>query len=268
MTALNIMLNEIHFHIPREILNLAFSNNTNYRNPITSIDDEITTQVFRKKLLVDLNLASQEQVNIPLGRCKLLFSDGVATSFQVPKSLTEGRSIVSVHGVLSGFHLTSDVIGNTTKSSYGASTLDASMDVLNNLDNVNIIQSSRTDLIAENTVLISVGNLDTTNLVLSAVLENESNLNNMNPKVFKSLAYGALLAAKAYIYNTMVVKINQGTIYAGHDLSIIKDIATDEYRDAHIEYREWYEDTWKKTAFLQNSKAMDKFITSMFANTL
>lgn len=264
ISALNIMMNEIHFSIPREILDLAFNKSGNYRNPSTTIDDEISTEVFKKKFLVDLNLASQEEAIIPLSSCECIYADTAKTGFYIPKTLTEGRSIVSVHNILSGFHLHGDSTLTNHKLT-GSTILDNSMTIMNSLDNVNIRQTSRIELIGENTVLIDEGMLEHLAINITVVLENEANLNNINPKAFKTLAEGAVLAVKQYIYNTTIININKGVLYAGHELSIIKDII-EEYREAINDYQEWYNAKWKKVAFMQNDKSMDKYISMMIGN--
>lgn len=265
-SALNVLMNEIHFKIPREILDLAFNKSGNYRNPSTTIDDEIATEVLRKKVMVDLNLASQEQAIIPLSSCECIFADTAKTAFFIPKTLTEGRSIVSVHNMLSGFHLHGDSTLTNHKLT-GSTILDNAMNIMNSLDNVNIRQTSRIDLIGENTILIDEGMLEHLAINVTVVLENETNLNNINPKAFKILAEGCVLAVKWYIYNSLIIQINKGVLYAGHELSIIKDII-DEYKDLDKDYDEWYETKWKKVAFMQNDKAMDKYIGMMMGNTI
>ncbi len=264
LSALNIIMNEIHFNIPSDILNLAFTQNNNFRNPVTSVDDEISTEVLRKRFMVDLNLSSQETVSIPLTSCQLLFHDTTKTAFYVPKELTEGRSIVSVHNMLSGFHLHGDSQITNHKVT-GATTLDVASNIMNSLDNVNIRQTSRIDLIGVNTVLIDEGMLQHLAVNLTVVLENETNLNNINPRAFKTLAMGAIYVTKAYIYNSLVIQINKGMLYSGHELSIIKDIIED-YKDAEEAYQEWYNNVWKVTAFTNNNKTMDKYISSMLGS--
>jgi len=266
MNAINKLLSEIKFQIPSDILNLAFMDTQNYRNTVTSIDDQIMTDVIRKRLMVDLNLSSQETLNVPLQSCTLLYHDTVKTAYQIPKSITNGRSIVSVHNMLSGYHMHGDSMLTNHQLS-GSTILDNSIGLMNSLDNVNLRQTSRVDLIGENTVLIDMGMLDNLAANISVVVENDYNLNNINPRAYGALSHLAVLITKAYIYNTMVVKINKGQIYAGHELSIIKDIV-DEYKDAEELYREYYNTVWKKIAFMQNNHNMDKFITSMFGNVI
>ena len=265
-SAMNKLMSEIHFQIPREILNLAFKNTNYYNNTVNGIDDTIMTNVIRKRLMVDLNLSSQETLVVELANCELLFHDTVKTAFHIPKSLTDGRSIVSVLSMLSGYHMHGDSM-LTNHQLTGSSVLDNSINLMNSLDNVNIRQTARIDLIGENTILIDQGMLDNLAINVSVIVENEDNLNNINPRAFGKLAHLAVLVTKAYIYNSMVVQINKGVLYNGHELGIIKDIV-DEYKDAEEAYREYYDTVWKKVAFMQNEKSMDKFITSMFGSVV
>jgi len=265
-SAMNKLMSEIHFQIPREILNLAFKNTNAYNNTVEGIDDTIMTNVIRKKLLVDLNLSSQETIVIELDNCQLLYHDTIKTAYHIPKTLTDGRSIVSALSILSGYHMHGDsLLSNHQLQS--SSVLDNSINLMNSLDNVNIRQTARIDLIGENTILIDQGMLDNMAINLSVVVENDDNLNNINPRAFLKLSHLAVLLTKAYIYNSMVIEINKGVLYNGHELGIIKDII-DEYKDAQEQYTEYYDTVWKKVAFMQNEKSMDKFITSMFGSVV
>lgn len=266
INAINILMNEVHFRIPKEIINLAFTQNTSYRNPSTSVDDEITTEVLRKRVMVDLNLASQETINVPLQFCELIFSDVSKTAFFIPKSLTSGRSIISVHNTLSNYYMNGEINLGTRPNSSGSSVLDKALNISNGLDNVYLTQTSRIDLIGENTILIDEGMINNVAMSVTVVLENDYNLNNINPRAFKILAEGFVHAVKAHIYNTIIINLNRGAVYAGHEISIIKDII-EEYKDANTEYDEWYKTRWKKAAFTQNDKAMDKYVSMMLGNT-
>ena len=267
VTAINVLLNEMYFTIPREIINLVFTQNDNYRNPSTSVDDEIVTEVLRKRVIVDLNLSSQETVNIPLQFCETIYRDISKVAYFIPKTLTNGRSIVSVHNTLSNFYMNGDIAMSNQSSVYGSSILDNALTLRNNLDSVNITQTARIDLIGENTILIDEGLISDMAVSITVVLENDSNLNNINPRAFKVLAEGFVLAVKAHIYVRSIINLNKGMVYAGHELSIIKDII-DEYKEANQEYNEWYKTKWKKAAFTQNDKSMEKYVSMMIGNVM
>ena len=267
VTAINVLLNEMYFNIPREIINLAFTQNNNYRNPSTTVDDEITTEVLRKRVMVDLNLASQETVNIPLQFCETIYRDISKVAYFIPKTLTNGRSIISVHNTLSNFYMNGDIAMSGRSDVEGSSILDNALTLRNNLDSVNITQTARIDLIGENTILIDEGIISDMDVSVTAVLENDANLNNINPRAFKVLAEGFVLAVKAHIYTNTIITLNKGIVYAGHELSIIKDII-DEYREANQDYNEWYKTKWKKAAFTQNDKAMEKYVSMMLGNAM
>jgi len=267
ITVISVMLNEMYFNIPREIINLAFTQNNNYRNPSTSVDEEITTEVLRKRVLVDLNLASQETVNIPLQFCELVYRDISKIAYFIPKTLTNGRSIISVHNTLSNFYMNGDIALSNRSDVFGSSILDTALKMQSNLDSVNITQTSRIDLIGENTILIDEGLISDMAVSVTVVLENDSNLNNINPRAIKVLAEGFVLAVKAHIYVNTIINLNKGMVYGGHELSIIKDII-DEYKDSNQEYNEWYKTKWKKAAFTQNDKSMDKYVSMMIGNMM
>lgn len=264
--AMNKMLSEIHFQIPNEILNLAYSVPNPYTNMVTSPDDAIMTQVIRGRLMVDLNLASQEMLYIPLNKCKRLYSDTLKASYYIPKELTDGRSIISVHSLLSS----NQYYGSTNIVNHGVtsnSLMNQANHIMNSLDDANIRQTAHMELIGENTILIHEGMLHEINIMLTVIVENDANLTNINPKTILKLSHMAVLVTKAHIYNTLIVRLNKGAIYAGHELSVIKDIIED-YKDAENEYREYYNTVWKKVAFMNNEKSMHQYIGAMMGNTV
>ena len=86
-------------------------------------------------------------------------------------------------------------------------------------------------------------------------------LENIQPPYYMAVAEMFTLGLKMYIYNTLRIKLDKGFIYAGHDLSVIKDIV-DSYADAGEMYQEKRQ-IWARIAVLNDSRKMTTVTATM-----
>jgi hypothetical protein len=180
---------------------------------------------------------------------------------KVPKELTNGRSIVSVLNLISNDNFNSN-------SGIGmVDTQEVFTKMANNLGSVIIAQTTRLELIADNTILVSEPSVYLLNCYLRCVIENDDNMGNLNPRSYIAFSRLVELAVKSYIYNYMVVKMDRAQLYNGHELGSIKDVI-DGYSDSESMYREYLREDWRKVAFLNNSLSTENYITSMFGNVI
>lgn len=260
MNTLGFMLNEIKHTIPSHILNLAFENKT-FR-VVTSIDDRIMNNVIRARLMPHLNVASQESLLVYRGDCQVVTNNEYETVYRVPKRVTGGRAIVNVTILADGSGLYSASNGVYA----GTSDIQAfGQKMMNNIGTLNLVQTAKIDLIAENTILVYDSSVEAGDFYFNVILENDANLTNINPRAYIELSKLAVLITKAYIYNKVVVELEKNQLYQGHELGIVREIIN-EYNTAEDDYLEYYDTVWRKVAFMQNSQNMDKYIRLMTGN--
>jgi len=262
-TAITKALSEVQFGIPLEILQLAFRENSAKVNTAYSLEEIITNRVIRPRVLVDANIVGGIQTTIPLSECLIEYVDNYEAIITVPKSSTNNKAIITALNIVSNMR------GNVATGITGgpSSLLDAAAGMMDGLDNLDIVQTSRLEVIAENIILVQEFNLPITTGMIRVVVENDTNLNNISPRSYISFSKLVVLAVKAYIYNIMVVRLDKGYLYSGHDLGVIKDII-DGYSDANEMYLEYLEGKWKKVAFMNDDVSKDRFIKSMLGRIM
>ena len=262
MNAVGYALNRIKLAIPPEILTIAFSEYNAVSKGVVSLDEHIMSNVIRPIVMVDCNVVGGIETTIPLNKCPINFLTNREFIVSIPKELTNGKNIVTL------LSLVSNVLYNQATSFTDMSPLQsAGMNMMNNVGTENIVQTSRLELIADNLVLIADPTIHLVDGVLRCMIENMNNMENINPRSFDAFAELCIKATKTWIYNYMVVKLNKGYVYGGHELSVVSDIING-YSDSYNEYREYLNSKWGKIAFINNSVGMDRYVRSMLSNTL
>lgn len=263
MNVITKALSEVGYAIPLEIIQLAFRENTPRLNKTISLDEMIMNKVIRPRVLTDCNLVGGIQAIIKLDRCTIEYGINNEAIVTIPKTLTNNKKLLSVLGLVS--NITQNV-GGAVNASSGA-YMSAASNVVNALNDLNLIQTSRVELIGDNKVLIEEYSMQFVNGAIRCMVENSSNLTNISPRSIPKFTKMVTYAVKAYIYNIMRVRMGKGYIYNGHELGVIKDII-DEYSDSNELYMEYLEKTWKEVAFMNDSMSYDRFIKGMFGSVV
>lgn len=262
MNAINYTLSQLRFGIPLQVLNLAFLESSSAVNKVLSLDEMIMSKVIRPRVLVDANVVGGVMLRVDLAECKLTAVSNREIVIDVPKTVTGGRSIMSALSLVSNFMVLTQLpnIGESPLLSAGGN-------MMNNLSTENIIQTARLEVIGDNVILVQEPTTSLVPGILRCMIENNTNLENINPRSFPKFYELCLLAVKSYIYNHLKIKVDQGFLYGGHELGAITEVI-DSYADAEQMYKDYLATTWKKVAFLNDADSKNRFIKSMISNTL
>lgn len=262
MNAIIKSLQEIKFTIPPEVLQIGFVENFNRTNIITSLDERIKNSVIRARVLVDANMLGGVPIRIPLPRCKYYEVGNREWVVEIPKELTSNRSIVAVQSLVSNSsYITQIPLYNTT------SVITQANHMMNSLGSERIIQTARLELIGDNVVLVQDPAITIFNATIRANIEYDEMMNNLHPRYIPVFAKACVLATKAYIYNNCTVKLDQGYVYAGHELGTPGEIING-YSDAEEQYQEHIYNVLGKVLFMNDSNRSGRYIASMLGNTL
>lgn len=262
MNAVTYAINQIKFAVPMDILNIAFAEYNNYNNKMISLDEKIMTSVIRPRVLVDANLVGGIHTMVDLNKCAITYLNNREFIAEVPKELTDGKSIMTALSLVSNV-----VYSQATSYNEMQAPLSAATNMMNNLGTENVVQTARLELIGDNTVLIQDPTIHLVNSTMRCVVENMSNMENINPRSFLEFSKLCTYAVKAFIYNTTIIKLDKGYIYSGHELGIIKDMI-ESYSDSNELYMEHLDTVWAKVAFMSNSDSMDRYVKSMISNSI
>jgi len=262
MNPISKALDEISFRIPRQVLTKVFMDPyQQYRDLPTDIKERIRFLVLQQRVLVDCNLAGGVEVRIPLDGVPYDSTDqGYTMVFRIPKTLTDGRSIMSALDVTYGNMNNASMAGGYGgySSARSSPALQVASQVMDAQLRTPYTGSARVQLIGENVVMVQDTSILPANLFLRCVIENEENLNNIQVRSYPIFSRLVELAVKSYIYNNYVIQLDIGELYGGVQVGRIKEIV-DSYADAEQMYQEYLAEKWGKVAFMNDSESMRRF---------
>lgn len=262
MDAIRKAIADVRARIPKALLEKAFINRfQGWNSPIdNNIDAQIENLVIRQRVLPDCDLLGGTQVVIPLRGLETSYPDSFTTVVRIPKTLTQGRSIISVVtvGFISPSSLGAMAYANgasgTAVSTYPSRSTaigNAMGALVNAFDRIPITNTAGVELIAENVIAVRDNLAVIGDSYLMCVLSNQENMGNINPRSIPAFSELVLLAAKAYIYNTLIIEVDTAELQGGMQLGVFKNIL-DTYSDADQAYVDYRDHKWKKIALMND----------------
>ena len=269
MNALQFALNHLKFTVPRAILEKAFlSTGVAWRQTSqTNVDEQILNNVIRARVMLDCNLIGGVQAVIPLeGLAQERPSDGT-TVIHVPKARTQGRSINSVLsvGFLSPGVASSWAGGNAMAATGGyafsenTALMAATQGALSAFDKIPMVSTARVQLIAENTVLVKDSFVLPPTAYLRCVLAHDEAMNSLQLRSYKPFAKLVEYAVKAYVYNELVIPLDQGELQGGQALGVIKEVVQG-YSEAEQNYTDYLADFFEAILLMNDTASYEKMI--------
>lgn len=264
MSAINKALDDIKFRIPRQILDVVFMDETaGWRRSPMSLDELMMLKVIRPRVLYDCNLVGGQMANISLENLQPMFSDNFTFVYQIPKERTQNRSILSalsisympyasMYGAAGVNYAAPGGIGGNMISTAGQRVGDA-------VSSVPPISVGYVDLVGENTIMFRDTYRVTQAYFLRCILANEENLANLNPRSYPAFCKLCELAIKSYIYNTMLIKIDQAYLQGGQELGAFKSYV-DNLADAEQMYQDYLKEVWQAVSFANDIHSYDRLI--------
>ena len=262
MSIIDYAINKIKtIGIPKDVLELAFLKKPNELGLNVSIDSQIEDLVIKPIVLRDLNVLGGLKVTIPLNDCEIRTYNNTLYEtnaiINVPYKVTNGRKILEALEIL--------IIYNQEFTYGGDNRLLQVIDQLNRSklsmeNNLRVITDLR--LIGPNTILVYDNVVNLSSGVLVAMVEHNSDLSNISMRYADDFYKLVKKACEAYIYNSVVVELNRGAIYNGHELGKVNEII-ESYASAEEEYEQMLEEKWGKIMFMADRESMDDYVKSM-----
>lgn len=97
---------------------------------------------------------------------------------------------------------------------------------------------------------------------LYCILENDQAINHLKPKSIAFFKQLVLLAVKAYIYNELILEIDQARLVGGHELGKYREIV-ESYADADEMYNEKLTEIMGVVFFLNDEEQATRHIRLM-----
>lgn len=196
------------------------------------------------------------------------YIDTYTVIFEIPTDRTAGREIVSVLSIgylpqMAAFNTAGNGMGTVSPNSM-SDLMSASQRVMDSHSNVPTISNATCDLVGFNTLLVRDQMRVTAAYQIRCMLANESNLNNINPRSYLAFTKLCTLAVKSYIYNHLLISIDQAYLQGGQELGSFRSYV-ESLADSEEMYRTYLTEVWQKTAFMNDNPSFSRFIKSQLS---
>jgi len=281
MNAIIYAINEIKSTIPIQLLQAGMMIDEHEQTSnLTSLDDKILNKVIRKRVLLDANIVGGIETIIPLNGIQPSFYEYFYSIYKIPNEYTMNKQIISAlslthlpvnnhYGNIGGLYGNNGLSPNNGFSSI--SNVNPVMSVGDRIGNAassqGILNNTHLEVISYNTILVYAHYRVLANFGLRVILENDNNLNNIQPRSYKNLGMLCSLATKAYLYNKLIIPINSGYLSGGQELGMFKNIL-ESYSSAEEDYSTYLKQVWASVAFQNDSQRNYRFLSSMLAPDL
>lgn len=263
MNAIQVAINSVKNSIPRRILEDVFLNRyTQYRAVPISIEERIRREVVLARVLPDCQLRYGNTTYIPLTGLRGEQVTPNEYVYHIPKDRTGGLAIMSALSIAYLTPLSNYGNINYLGSFNGSVVNEATSYMLDAHDVSPVFASSRVTLVGENTILIKNAPLSGDGMSLYCILENDQAINHLKPKSIAFFKQLVLLAVKAYIYNELILEIDQARLVGGHDLGKYREIV-ESYADADEMYNEKLTEIMGVVFFLNDEEQATRHIRLM-----
>lgn len=266
MDAIKKAMTELNFRIPPQILKMVFGGGRRSwgrQQKTISIEEQVMALVIRPRVMVDTELTSSILVNIPIDKCDKERVENNAWAVTVPKSLTDNRSIISVHEVQYASYNAMTV--NPPALQMRSSVFSNAERLLAANETPPVASNHRVDIVGENVVLISEIPVLLPAMVLSCLLGTDETLSHLKPKYYNDFARLVEYAVKSYIYNTYVIELDYGEIEGGQAIGRVKEII-EGYSDMEELYQTYLEEQWQAKQVANDEATMSRYIAAMIAS--
>lgn len=250
MNAINYSIRHIlKKDIPRAILNMTFLSRQMYDTfTFDTLESKIREEVFEGFVAMDCNLVNATQMTIPLAMCERIDGSFYTATYRIPKTLTQGKKVLyPIHITQAAGTMTAvdtngvnNIATSTITSSFSfngvGGVFSAVQQAAESVSPIPLISQALVYMVGENTVLIKDSIIAPGNMQLRVVVENDENMDHIQPPYYPVFHDLFLLAVKSYIYNNLVIEQDNAFINSGGELNRFKDIV-ESYSDAAEQYK-------------------------------
>lgn len=258
MDPINTALRIINDEIPEEILKEAFLGRqrtmfNTYEQTLVSTDYVIREKVIENKVMEDMDLIGGTEMIIQLTGDMIQnkatgSNDPFSVIYNIPAEVTQNRAIVQVYSIhfgLLGYQQSGLSLPQPSSALYGQLRR-----VMDSALKTPPAATSYLNIIAFNSIMVRYMYMPHVNAFMRVRLGNDEALSHLRPQAYHDFAHLCVLAVKAFIYKTLIIKMDQGQLSGGQMLGEFKNIVMN-YADATEMYREALV-RWKKISIFND----------------
>ena len=258
MNAITYALKQLSYYISPEMLELGFIRDEDRRGFIpVSVESKVRSIIIDGKVMVDCNLFHGTTMNIPLRGLPTNRLNDYSVVYEIPKSMTGGRRIMSALSVsYGGTYPVSAAYYNYPTSSQ---LMQAAGQLANSHSPIPLVSSAGVNLVGENTVQITDSAIIPHELWLNCRVENDSQMNHLQPANYESFAQLVILATKAWLYHNLKIKLDVGRIHGGMELGRLRE-ELDSFSEANREYKEHLDEEFSQVSVMNDSIEHEQYL--------
>lgn len=268
MDAIRYAVSCVRRVIPPQVLDKTFLNRQTsiWGMQGLNVDHQIEMLVIRPRVLQDCNLVGGTSDFVEIGDLPYDKPDAISTIIRIPKSRTQGRSIVSALNVsFLNYAQAGTWFGGGSYYNVGVEANDTGVlaqlesSIMRANDKIPVVSTSEVTLIADNVIMIRDLLTSPGNMFLRCIIENDSNLNNISPRSYPAFAQLVEYAVKSYVYNTMIVTMDQNALQGGFELGVIKSVI-EGYSDSEQNYKDYLNQKWRAIAMMNDTIQYGRYL--------
>lgn len=256
MNPIQFALRETSQRIPPAIIDAMFVKTVTRNHgwgrlhtPTLSADHQIRDKVIEQRVLSNINLISGQRELISLSGLVPSTQTDLSQVLHIPKDRTNGRSIVSVYHIAMGSQ-TGSMSGAFNSVGSNGGLGDAARAFQQSRSPIPVMSDGNISLIEENTIVIRSPLRLAGPAWLDCLLEHNSSLSNVPPGAYREFAKLVVLATKAYIYNNIIIPMDEAEIIGGMGLGQFRNIV-ENYSDSEELFQEQLL-VWEKVSIMSD----------------
>ncbi len=237
LDVINTLFKTLYIKIPAEILDLAFRSEV--RDSNRSLDALIKEKVIVDIVLMNTNLYTGKISKITLQEEWLkdvntqenyIAITGDYSIYDIPPEARENRDIV--HTIDVSYPTMAAFSAHFPLQNLdGRSVASSASESLMSMTRTPGVYTPAVQLTGNNIIRLEPPMATHIDWILTCFLAIDQNFNNISPNMIKPLSQMTEYACKAYIYNKLKIRLNQGMLVGGQTLESIKSIV-DGYENA------------------------------------
>ncbi len=222
-----------------------------------SIDDQIKTKIIDGFLAVDLDNFAGVEDTLPLHLADRISYDTWNVTYRFDSRLIGNRTINKVHEVLYGMQSGYGAGNYGPLSPQGNKMSHVMRDISRAAFGAPTTGTAYVELIGPNTILINDSNALSSFAYVRCTLSFDDTFSEIKPVYRNSFAEVAVAAAKAFVYNTLVIDVDEGVIRSGKTMGRFREIL-DSYSDSLQVYDDLMDTKMRKIMILNDTEEYRK----------
>ena len=179
---------------------------------------------------------------------------------EIPRDRTQNRAIIQPISVLYQNQYPASFAGGYAGMGYFSGSQWGAVSPITSVaarissaaSDIPLIENTNVELLGDNTIGVLDSITGPLFRYLDCILEYDDNMSSINPRSYRVFATLCVHAVKAFIYNKMMIALDQGYLEGGQELGSIKEIIS-SYSESEQAYDDYLRNEWSATSFFNDN---------------